>query len=452
MMSWISRSAGVLLPLSALPSARLGPDADRFAALCAEAGFGVWQILPVGPPDGFGNPFQPTSACAGDAALIPAQLPALDRHAYAAFVERERDWLDDWALFSALREAQGRAPWWEWPEPLRRADPAALAAARRRLSAPIEAVLREQFSFAQAWDAFRSHAHALGVKIFGDVPLFLAHDSADVWLHRELFEVDANGQVRATVGVPPDYFSTTGQSWGYPPYRWEAMAAENWRWWRRRFEVHARRYDLLRLDHFRGFAATWRIPAGAPTAATGRWVPGPGRAAIDAIAPVLGATRLVAEDLGEITPDVIALRKALEIPGMRVLQFAFDGQPDNDHLPAQHEADTVCYTGTHDNATTLGWWQSAPANVRDNVHALLGAHLEMPQALVECAWASRAPLAVVPLQDLLGLGDEARINRPGIAASSWRWRFDWAQIPADAAVRWRAPLERHGRAGPRAGT
>lgn len=445
MMSWTQRSAGVLLPLSALPSGGLGADALRFADLCAAAGFRVWQILPIGPGDVHGNPFQPASACAGDPALLPADAATVPMQDYDAFVEREADWLDEWALFSALRSAHGGSPWWTWPEPLRQADPAALAAARRRYSREIDLSRREQYRFATLWSAFRAHANAAGVQLFGDVPLFVAHDSADVWLRRELFEIDADGRARATVGVPPDAFSATGQWWGYPPYRWDVMARQDWRWWRRRFEVHARRYDLLRLDHFRGFAAFWRVPGGAQTAAAGRWVPGPGRAAIDVLADVLGDTRLVAEDLGEITPDVIALRRALRIPGMRVLQFAFDGRRDNEHLPAQHEADSVCYTGTHDNDTTLGWWQGATARERRNLHALLGEHARMPQALVDCAWASRAPLAIVPLQDLLGLGSEARINRPGVAEGNWRWCFDWSQIPPDAAVRWRAALDRHGR-------
>lgn len=445
MKNWITRSAGVLLPLSALPSRRLGEDADRFVDLCADAGFGVWQILPVGPST-HANPFQPASACAGDTTLLPAEPPAFDARAFDAFVERESDWLEDWALFSALRRTHQGAPWWQWAEPLRRAEPAALAAARRRLGALIDAELRAQFAFEQAWSALRRYANARGVRIFGDVPLFVAHDSADVWLHRELFEVDAEGRCGATVGVPPDYFSETGQSWGYPPYRWARIAAQGWRWWRRRFEVQARRFDLLRLDHFRGFAAFWRIPGGAATAAAGRWTPGPGRAAIDALADVLGSTRLVAEDLGEITPDVIALRKALGIPGMRVLQFAFDGNPHNEHLPAHHEPDSVCYTGTHDNDTTLGWWNAAPEDVRRRVRDLLGDDIQMPQALVDCAWASPAPLSIVPLQDLLGLGTEARTNRPGIAEGNWGWRFDWAQLPADAAARWREALRQHGRA------
>ncbi|MCK9368348.1 MAG: 4-alpha-glucanotransferase, partial [Metallibacterium scheffleri] len=445
---WIERSAGVLLHLRSLPSRCLDGEARRFADFAAASGFRVWQFLPVGPYDGHGNPFQPASAFAGDTALVPAVGPeaAGSDAGYRRFCDREHDWLDDWALFTAVRAEQGGRPWFEWPEPLRHCDPAALAAARSRLRNEIEQERRAQFQFHVCWAGFKSMANDRGLLLFGDVPLFVAHDSADVWMHRDLFEVGADGRREASVGVPPDAFSETGQWWGYPPYRWDRIAAQDFRWWRRRFEVQAARFDLVRLDHFRGFAAWWRIPGDARSAADGAWVPGPAHAAIDALQPVLDGARLVAEDLGVITDDVVALRRDLNIPGMRILQFAFDGQRDNPHLPRNHGPDSVCYTGTHDNDTTLGWWRSLPEPQREQVRrALHSADPSMPGDLVEMAWASPAPLAIVPMQDLLGLDSEARMNRPGIAEGNWNWRMNAGVASAELADRVRAALERNGR-------
>lgn len=446
-MSWTQRGAGVLLHISSLPSRQLGADALRFMDVMAQAGLRVWQILPVGPATKHHNPFEPASAFAGDPALVPMGAgDGADEDSFEAFQREHADWLPEWALFSALEHELGDLPWWEWPPPLRDREPPALEAARERLVTHIEHACLAQFAFERAWSGLRAQAHARGIRIFGDVPLFVSHDSAEVWTHRELFEVDPTGQCAAVVGVPPDAFSETGQFWGYPPYRWEVMAQTGFAWWKRRFEIQARRFDLVRLDHFRGFAAWWRIPQGARSAAEGAWTPGPGRGAIDALAPVLGGAQLVAEDLGVITEDVIAMRQALGIPGMRVLQFAFDGNPHNPHLPASHGPDTICYTGTHDNDTTLGWWRSAPAHERENVARFLGqAEPAMPHALVDCALASPAPLSIVPMQDLLELGAEARMNRPGVAEGNWRWRFDWAQLSADFGPALRARLAQHGR-------
>jgi len=267
-----------------------------------------------------------------------------------------------------------------------------------------------------------------------------------VWSQRELFECDVDGALTAEAGVPPDAFSASGQLWHTPPYRWDAMAATGFAWWKRRFEIQAARHDLLRIDHFRGLVAFWRVPPGAASAVQGAWTPGPGRAAVDALASVLGRTRLVAEDLGVITEDVVALRRALGLPGMRVLQFAFDGDPENPHLPRHHGPDTVCYTGTHDNDTTLGWWRDLSHADRAQVARAVGhAEPEMPAALVDLAWSSPAPLAIVPMQDLLGLGPEARMNHPGRSAGNWRWSLVAGQVSEDFERRSRHSLERHGR-------
>ena len=442
---WCERSAGVLLHLSSLPAGALHGEIRRFAELAAGAGLRVWQLLPLGPSADGRNPFAAASAFAIDPrhAAPPMAIDARERE---RFHEENADWLPDWCLFSALKAQHANAPWWEWPAALRHREPGALASARAALADAVDDACLVQLRFDVTWREFRRTAASLGLKLFGDVPLFVARDSADVWAHRDLFETDADGRLTAVAGVPPDAFSASGQLWGLPPYRWDVMAGTGFAWWKRRFEVQARRHDVLRIDHFRGLAAWWRIPPDARTAAEGDWVAGPGRAAIDALAPVLGEVRLVAEDLGVITDDVVELRRALGLPGMRVLQFAFDGNPDNPHLPRHHGPDSVCYTGTHDNDTTLGWWRGLGAAERAEAARTLGdPHPDMPRALVELAWSSPAPLALVPMQDLLGLGGEARMNRPGVADGNWTWSFDWRQLPADFAGRLREDLARHGR-------
>lgn len=441
---WIDRSAGVLLHLSSLPSARIDADAVHYARWLAAAGMRVWQVLPVGPVDLHGSPFSPASGFAGNLHLLP---PGAARHpGFDDFLQANADWLDDWALFVALCAEYPNRGWWQWPTVLRDRHPASLETARRQHATVIDRECRAQFGFACAFDSFKREVNAHGILLFGDMPLFLAHHSADVWAHREMFEIGVDGQAEAVLGVPPDAFSATGQWWGYPSYRWSAMAERDWRWWKRRFQVQAQRFDLLRLDHFRGFAAYWRIPADAPSALYGEWVPGPGREALQVLAPVLDGTQLVAEDLGVITEDVTALRCALNIPGMRVLQFAFDGGEANPHLPNAYGLDTVCYTGTHDNDTTLGWWRQLNDTRRQRVcNYLNNTQPPMPSALIDLAWSSRAPLAMVPMQDLLGLGSEARMNWPGVAYGNWRWRFEWSQLRDDLAPRLAAQLAAQGR-------
>ena len=446
MTPWCERSAGVLLHLSSLPSGRLDQAAFQFLDLMAQAGLKVWQLLPVGPSAAYHNPFESASAFAGDPALV-ASATSIDRRAYLDFCDQNSDWLEDWVLYSSLKGEHGGAPWWQWPESLRRREPAALVQARHALAAGMELARLAQFRFESAWAAFRRAANARGIRLFGDIPMFVSRDSADVWAHRELFETDTDGRLTAVVGVPPDAFSGTGQWWGHPAYHWEAMAASGYGWWKRRFQVQARRHDLLRLDHFRGFAAWWRIRPEARNAAEGAWVAGPGRAAIEVLEPVLEGTRLVAEDLGVITEDVVALRRTLGLPGMRVLQFAFDGNPDNPHLPHHHGPDSVCYTGTHDNDTTLGWWRALSGPQQAQVaHALGRENPQMPDALIDCAWSSPAPLTVVPMQDLLRLGSEARMNRPGIAKGNWCWSLSAEQLTASFSNGLRDCLQRHGRA------
>ncbi|MEF8833926.1 MAG: 4-alpha-glucanotransferase [Halofilum sp. (in: g-proteobacteria)] len=329
-----------------------------------------------------------------------------------------------------------------------RAGPDALADARAEMAGAIHAGKVAQWRFARQWRRLHAYARERGVALFGDVPIYCALDSADVWGQPHLFAVTADGTVTGEAGVPPDAFSGTGQHWGQPLHDWGAHAADGWRWWCRRLRVQAACFELLRIDHFRGFAAAWSIPAGAADAREGHWVTGPGRAPFDAIRARLGHLPLVAEDLGVITDDVHALREALGLPGMRVLQFGFDGGPDNPHRPDNHPEWSVAYTGTHDNDTTLGWWQLLDESARAAVRNVLGTTGEtMPAPLIDAALGSRARLAVIPLQDLLGRGSEARMNVPGSPHGNWRWRLGADELAMADPASWRARLARYGRTG-----
>jgi 4-alpha-glucanotransferase len=296
------------------------------------------------------------------------------------------------------------------------------------------------------WRALRQHAAARGVRIFGDLPIYVAPDSVATWVHRRQFQLDANGMARAVAGVPPDYFAEDGQLWGNPLYDWDAQRREGFRFWLQRLQQQADRFDLLRIDHFRALEAYWSVPAGSPTAREGTWRKAPGAALLKAVAARLPQLELVAEDLGVITPEVTQLRQEFHLPGMRVLQFGFDGDAGNPHLPHQHEADAIVYTGTHDNDTTVGWYASLPEASRDLVRRYLGrADHEVPDAMIRAALASVARMAVLPVQDLLKLGSEARLNRPGTVSGNWKWRLPLQALTADLAARYRDLVQLHNR-------
>ncbi|MDZ7828633.1 MAG: 4-alpha-glucanotransferase [Halofilum sp. (in: g-proteobacteria)] len=444
------RAAGVLLHPTSLPgpgaTGRLDGRARAFVDWLAAAGFRVWQMLPTGPVDDHACPYQPPSAFAGDTRLLDPDGPS-GGDGLEKFRTRNAAWIDDWTLFAALRQALGR-PWWQWPADLRDRDPGALARAREVYAAAIEAETRDQCRFEHQWSALRDYAAAQGVLLFGDLPLYCAHDSADAWANRGLFALDEGGGITGEAGVPPDAFSDTGQHWGQPLHDWDAQAADGWRWWIERLRVMAARFDLLRIDHFRGFCAAWSIPAGAEDARVGHWVPGPGRAPFDAIRDDLGELPLIAEDLGTITDDVQVLRDDLGLPGMRVLQFAFDGGDDNPHRPEHHPEWSVAYTGTHDNDTALGWWRGLDEETRARVCAELATDDHgMPGPLIDSVLHSRARLAMLPLQDLLGLGSEARMNVPGRRAGNWCWRFREGALDTAPASAWRDRLATAGRPG-----
>ena len=487
----LPRASGILLHPTSLPGrfgvGDLGPEAHRFVDQIHEAGQRWWQILPLGPT-GFGNsPYQSPSSFAGNPLLISpegmrddgfigeedlADYPELpgdhadfdavagakervfrrayrrlkgDPAAFAAFREKAANWLDDYALFMALKADHGGKAWNQWEPRFTRRDPAALEEARGRLAEEVRFIQFVQFLFDGQWDRLRAHARSKGVGIIGDLPIFVSGDSADVWARPDLFELDDLGRATAVAGVPPDYFSADGQLWGNPLYDWDALRAENFAWWIARMRGTTDRVDLVRLDHFRGFAAYWAVPAEAPTAASGRWVHAPGHEFLSALRDGLNGLPLLAEDLGNITPDVMQLRDDFALPGMRILQFAFGDDPLADaYLPYKHIPHCVVYTGTHDNDTTRGWFlgdqaattqspiliQAERAFVRRFV-GTDGANIHWD--LIRLAFSSVADTAVVPMQDVLGLDGSARMNTPGKASGNWGWRYRAEQF--DRAAR-----------------
>jgi 4-alpha-glucanotransferase len=490
------RRSGILLHPSSLP----GPGgigdiggAERFLDFLAAAGQTVWQVLPL-VPTGYGDsPYQGLGAFAGNPLLVSLEAlasegwlagaelaggpkgggpvdygavipwksaalaaaaasferraPAARRRALEEFRAGNASWLDDFALFCALKQRHRGEPWWRWGRPLATRRPEALAAARRELDEAVRACAFAQFAFAEQWSGLRARCRERGVLLLGDLPLYPALDSAEVWARPHLFHLDGEGAPTVVAGVPPDYFSATGQLWGSPIYRWEEMAREVHAFFVERVRAGLGQVDALRLDHFRGFEAYWAVPAGAATAEAGSWRPGPGAPLFEALRSALGDLPLVAENLGVITPAVESLRRGLGLPGMAVLQFAFGEDPQApSFLPHNYERDLVAYTGTHDNDTVLGWWASEggdstrmPESVRrekDRARRYLATHgREMNWVMIRAVLASVASTAVAPLQDVLGLGNEARMNRPSSPSGNWRWRLRAGDLAPGLAAR-----------------
>lgn len=496
-----ARASGILLHPTSLPGrfgiGDLGPEAYRFVDFLHAAGQGLWQILPLGPT-GFGDsPYQSFSAFAGNPLLISPELlmqdglldenvleqvPAFPEHRvdylavarwkhtilrqaaarffrqgpsplfgeFEAWCQQEAGWLENYALFMALKEAYNGAPWTDWDSALAQRQPAALQRARQDLQGAVRVHQFIQFIFFRQWKALREYAHAHGVRIIGDIPIFVAHNSADVWAHPELFFLDHAGQPTVVAGVPPDYFSPTGQRWGNPLYRWDRMAQDQYAWWAQRMRKTLALVDIVRVDHFRGFEAYWEVPAEEPTAIHGRWVPGPGLAFFHALEAELGPLPIIAEDLGIITPAVEQLRDACGFPGMKVLQFAFGSGPDNPYLPHNYTTPRcVVYTGTHDNDTTAGWFAQLPPEERAYVCRYLDSDgTEIHWDMIRLAMLSIAEMAVVPLQDVLGLGSEARMNLPGRPHGNWTWRCPAGALTDAVAKRLRQLALDYGRCVP----
>lgn len=444
------RLAGVLLHPTSLPSGVLDRDVFRWLDLMHDAGLSVWQFLPLGVPQQNLSPYQCYSAFAMNPALLPeADYTSANMHSqhFTDWYEHERVWLDDYALFMALKSHFKQLSWSEWPDQYKHRNSKALNDFKLHHRAEVEAVYWQQYCLYRRWGEVSEYAHERQILLFGDMPIFVAHDSADVWVHQQSFLLDEKGEATVVTGVPPDYFSETGQRWGNPHYDWDYMLENDFRWWLDRLQNHLRLFDLVRIDHFRGLEAVWVIDAACETAVDGQWKKTPGDKLLLHLQKDMGNIPIVAEDLGIITPEVENLRTAFGLPGMSVLQFSFDAFEDNPHKPQNITYDRVVYTGTHDNDTTVGWFKSLDPQTQTYVMDTLG--IDDPgvvaDALIETAFASAGQIAIAPLQDFMGLGSEARMNVPGVSENNWTWRFEWRQIPADLTARLRTKVKETGR-------
>jgi 4-alpha-glucanotransferase len=469
------RSSGILLHPTSLPGSYgigdIGPRAHRWVEYLSGAGIGLWQVLPLGPTGYADSPYQCFSSFAGNPLLIsvdallkddllhpddlydhpcfpedkvdygqviPWKTGVLDRsfiryqHLHstqlademAEFRGNQSSWLDDFGLFMALKEAHGGAPWPTWEKPLRERHPEALAAARKQYDVAIQRQIYRQFLFFRQWAKLRERAHEKNIQIIGDIPIFVAHDSADVWTNPRLFYLEEDGMPTFVAGVPPDYFSPTGQLWGNPLYRWDMHASSGYDWWLERVQATLKMVDIIRIDHFRGFAGYWEIPGKAKTAVKGRWVPGPGKDFFYKIRDVLGDLPIIAEDLGVITPDVVDLRDSFNLPGMRIFQFAFGGNPTDPFLPHNYTTNCVVYTGTHDNDTARGWYERVPEEEKEFYRQYLDRDgSKVSWDMIRGVWSSVAVFGLAPMQDFLSLGNEARMNYPGNPSGNWMWRM-----------------------------
>ncbi len=491
------RASGILLHPTSLPSpygiGDIGPKAHEWIDFLAASGSSLWQVLPLGPTGYGDSPYQCFSAFAGNpyiispdallkdglltyddtrdrptfptervdyGSVITYKLSLLNRafdrfqsnsfasinEEFSNFKAAQAHWLDDYALFMTIKEVQGGGSWVDWPKPLRSRDVQTINSFKDVHASDIHKHAFWQFLFFRQWADLREHANELGVKIIGDIPIFVAHDSADVWAHPEIFFLDDKGQPTVVAGVPPDYFSPTGQLWGNPLYRWDLHAKDGYSWWLDRLRAVFTLVDIVRLDHFRGFAGYWEIPAAEETAENGQWVPGPGVEFFEVVQKALGELPIIAEDLGEITPDVIELRDQLNLPGMKILVFAFDSDAENEFLPHNFTPNCVVYTGTHDNDTTLGWYERTDENIRDYARRYLArdGH-DMAWDLIRLAWSSVAVFALAPLQDFLDLGNEARMNYPSTPSGNWVWRMPPGALTQELQARLKSINNLYGR-------
>lgn len=469
-----ARNAGVLLHISSLPSADLGDDAYRFVDFLAETGASIWQTLPLNMPHDDGSPYQCLSAHAGNPAFICLERLVEDNLLKPSSLQANRDlafddaysqykhsknqtlqnefikfcrenvvWLGDFACFLVLRKKFKHHNWNTWPIPYKNKQPAAMKQLKQRNAYAIGVIKFSQFLFFKQWQALKTYANKKSIAMFGDIPIFVAYDSADVWAKPHFFKLDKHKNMQVVAGVPPDYFSANGQRWGNPHYHWPMMQASGFSWWLARMRTQSRLFDLLRIDHFRGLEAAWEIPAHAETAIDGAWMLAPGDALLKAIKRTFPHLCLIAEDLGVITDEVNALRKKYNLPGMKILQFAFGDDDTNPYLPHNIEENSVVYTGTHDNDTTLGWWQQQdertqqyaksyvsklPKDMQFEMTPVEMTTAKIPQCLIDLALSTKANMAIIPLQDILGLDGAHRMNTPGTIENNWQWKFDWQQL------------------------
>ena len=478
------RSSGVLLHPTSFPSrfgvGDLGAEAYRFIDFLKDSHQQYWQVLPLGPT-GFGNsPYMCYSAIAGNPLLISpeklqdkcflaewdfANLPGFSgdkvdyqqvipvkmgllrlacqnfknqatpeqKAEFTTFCREKAHWLDDYALFMALKEAKNGQSWYSWESGLAKREPEALQKVSQELEADIYYQKFVQFEFFDQWSKLKTYANERGIEIIGDIPIYVAHDSADVWANPEIFYLDKNGEVELMAGVPPDYFSATGQLWGNPVYQWEQLQKQDFKWWIDRFEAMLEYVDIIRIDHFRGFEAYWAVAKGEETALNGKWIKAPGEALFETIRQKLGKLPILAEDLGVITPEVEALRDKFEFPGMKILQFAFGSDPGNPYIPYNYTRNSVVYTGTHDNDTSVGWFYNSSDWEKRNFHMYLGciSNDGVQWDMIRLALSAIANQAIIPLQDIFGLGNEARMNFPGVGEGNWEWRYHSHMLTQD---------------------
>lgn len=453
-----NRQAGVLLHPTSLPNSdkrpgQLNDQAWRFLEWMQQAGLSIWQMLPLTEPHEDRSPYQAVSAFALNPALLPEGWQQMvDEGAFERYVQHPPHWLEDYALFMAIRHQQNSASWREWPHALKKRDAEALETFKETHRSAITQLKRQQFALHTLWQRFKADANAKGIELFGDMPIFVAFDSADVWANPDQFKLDDQLNPTVVTGVPPDYFSETGQRWGNPHYDWERMQETGFDWWVKRVESALAQFDLLRIDHFRGLEACWEIDAAEETAINGRWVKVPGEALLAKLQQEFPDLPLVAEDLGIITPEVVALKERFDLPGMSVLQFGFNGLPDNPHSLAEQVEHSITYTGTHDNDTTLGWFNSLDEGAQAWVWEQLletakndleqaGLPLKMPWPLISAALDSVAETVIVPMQDWLMLDGEHRMNIPGTTEGNWCWQFEWQALPDELAGRIHRLLE-----------
>lgn len=481
------RKSGVLLHITSLPGpygiGTMGKEAMEFVDFLADAGQKIWQILPLGPTGYGDSPYQSFSTFAGNPLLInlelltekgwlhPADLqdaPGSDKFVdfgpviqfkfkvmeqayrgfqesanrneklqFSQFCEEKKHWLTDYALFMALKAAHGGKPWYQWDAPYKMRQPEAIKQFGSGNSASVDYWKFLQYVFFTQWESLKNYTNAKGIEIVGDIPIFIAHDSADAWSCPEVFQFDSQRNPTHVAGVPPDYFSETGQLWGNPLFNWDYLKQTNYAWWVERVRGNLSLYDIIRIDHFRGFAAYWSVPYGETTAINGKWVEAPGKEVFETIRKTLGEVPIIAEDLGVITPDVEALREGFGFPGMKVLQFAFNPMKDNEYLPHNYQNNNfVCYTGTHDNNTSLGWYNDLDEETRAGLISYLpGGGENTVWKIIRLAWASTACMAIAPMQDILELGGKARMNTPGVAAGNWQWRFRESEYDSEIVNR-----------------
>lgn len=479
-----TRRSGVLLHITSLPNpsgqGKVDENAWRFIDWLSSAGFSVWQTLPVGPTHADRSPYLGLSAFAGNPELISVStllkddalkkswlgpgLQTLDKFSLPKlkailssenthyefqslpeagnFLTRNRTWLQGYAQFMTIRFAQDNKPWWEWDSALQEHDPDAIRSVLHDNNTHYRAILVEQYLFERQWRSLKQYANKKGISLFGDMPLYVSLDSADVWANRRFFALDENGQPSVVAGVPPDMFSETGQIWGNPVYNWPALERDGFRWWVDRIRRQHHLFDLVRIDHFRALQAYWAIPGDEETAINGQWIEAPGDELLSQLRSSLGELPFVAEDLGYITKEVDQLREKHQLPCMRVLQFAFDGKDDNPHLPERYETNTAVYTGTHDNDTVISWFNDLHSEAQDFIRQTLGISADEPilDTMIQTVLNSKAALAVLPMQDILGLGSDNRMNTPGTIENNWNWQFSWDQLTPETAQKFKSLL------------